>query len=396
MNGIAPRRDWWLIRLYYLTVIGAGGGLFPFINLFYQRQGLSGTEIGWLGTIGALTGLISAPLWGRWSDITENPRRLLQIALVGSALLYLLVSFQSIFWWFAVLILLQASISSGTDALSTGLALKQAGSGRFGSVRLWGSLGWAIVVLLAGWGIERRGLELAFWGYAVLVGLSVLLLNGIGNRRAAETNPSNRASLSTLGLLRRITRDRAMLGLAIALTITWLTRLGTYQFEALYMDQLGAGESLIGLSSTVGAVIEIGAMLWADRLVTQRGSDRLLKTTLLLYALMGLGVVLAPAVWMIIAMRALGGFAFSFYSIALVRFIDERAPLGQVTTVLALYTVTLRGLITTVGAPLSGLIYDTAGAYWLYVLAALGSLLAWLILRLTVSGKRSQKRQSSN
>ena len=37
-------------------------------SVFYRRQGLSGTEIGIIGTTQAVAALVAAPLWGRWSD----------------------------------------------------------------------------------------------------------------------------------------------------------------------------------------------------------------------------------------------------------------------------------------------------------------------------------------
>ena len=61
-------RNLTFIRLYYLFWLGAGGFIYPFISLFYKQQGLSGTQMGLLGTIGSIIGLISAPLIGQISD----------------------------------------------------------------------------------------------------------------------------------------------------------------------------------------------------------------------------------------------------------------------------------------------------------------------------------------
>ena len=80
------------IRLYYLFWLGAGGFIYPFISLFYKQQGLSGTQMGWLGTIGSIIALVSAPLIGRLSDNVANPRRVLQSCLIGSATLWLMLS----------------------------------------------------------------------------------------------------------------------------------------------------------------------------------------------------------------------------------------------------------------------------------------------------------------
>ena len=70
------------IRLYFFIVTGASGFVIPFIGLFYQRQGLTGTQIGMLGTVTAITSLIAAPLWGRWSDQTAGPTQTTQSGIL--------------------------------------------------------------------------------------------------------------------------------------------------------------------------------------------------------------------------------------------------------------------------------------------------------------------------
>ena len=72
MSSLAPQRNLSTLRLYYFLLIGGGGFLFPFINLFYTQQGLSGTEIGLLSTFASLAALIAAPWWGRRGDSTQR------------------------------------------------------------------------------------------------------------------------------------------------------------------------------------------------------------------------------------------------------------------------------------------------------------------------------------
>ncbi len=140
-------RSLWGIRLYYFLWLGGGGFLLPFINLFYVRQGLSGAEIGWLAAIGAVLGVICAPLWGRWSDSLSHPRRVLQVMLIGSALTYLALSQQRLFWIVAAIYVPLGILGAGLAPISDTLTLTITGGTRsgFGSVRLWGSLGWALL-----------------------------------------------------------------------------------------------------------------------------------------------------------------------------------------------------------------------------------------------------------
>jgi PPP family 3-phenylpropionic acid transporter len=383
------------IRLYYFIVTGASGFLIPFIGLFYQRQGLTGTQIGLLGTVTATTSLIAAPIWGRWSDQATDSRKLLRIAFVGSGIVYLLISRQDAFFWLALLTCLTGILGAGIDPMSDALAvnlLKDQNKTGFGSIRLWGSLGWAIMVLISGWVIERTSTISAFWGYAILMVMTVFVIGFLDpGERKTKSQEKQKSTIGTLTMLRLIVQDRALVGLALAIGIVWFTRTGIYQFQAIYLDQLGARESLIGLASTLGALIELPGMLWADHLIRRYGSHRVLGVTMLLYAMMHGFVVIYPSVSAIMAAAALGGIAFSFYSVGIVVFLSERAPLSQTATTLAIYTSTLRGLISMAAAPLAGIIFDLHGAYWLYVAALAGSLVGAFVFRLFVTGNRSQK-----
>ena len=375
-------------RLYYLFT-GTSGFLLPFLSLFYVDRGLTGTQIGWLGTVGSLTALVIAPLWGRWSDRIPHPRGLLQFSILGSAIFYLFMSQQHDFAWIALFVFLQALSISGTESISNSLvmdAVEGEEKAGFGSIRLWGSLGWALSSVVSGWLIERVGLFTAFVGNTFSAGMGILTLFFIPMK--AKTAPST-VRPRTRELIRHFREDRAMVGLALALSLLWVTRMGTYQFEPIYMKQLGAGETLIGLTSMLGALPELAGMLWADRLVRSRGSHTVLKWGLLLFSGTALGIVVFPSIPTLITMRVLSGIAFSFYWVALVVFINERAPLGQTATTMALYLVTLRELVLMAGAPLSGMVFDFFGAYWLYPIGVAGTLLSWLVLNLLVSGERS-------
>ena len=383
------RLDLWKIRLYYFLWVGGAGFLLPFINLFFTDRGLSGTEIGLLGTLGSVAALIAAPVWGRVSDAATRPRRLVQFGLLESALAMLVLSQQTIFAWMAVIIALDSLLSAGVFPLSDALALSIARGGGtgFGSVRLWGSLGWAVAALVGGWLIERTGLFAMFAGY-VLCGLTGIVIVGlIRTDLRRGTAGAREPGASVRRVLRDVLKDRSLIGLAIALSVVWFATIGYHQFEPVYLDQLGAGETLIGLASTLGALVELPAMLWADRLTRHHGAERLLRFSFVLDVLRLAGILIAPSVAAILVSRAIGGVAYSFYVIALTEFVGEHAPNRQVATMLALFTVTLPGLVRMVAAPASGWVFDRVGAYWLYAIALGGTAIAWVVMRLTAARK---------
>ena len=384
MQNTSSNRDLRIIRLYYFLWIGAGGFLSPFVTLFYQAHGLNGTEIGLLGTFGALTGMLAAPIWGRWGDASRHPRRLIMLALLASATFALLRGISSLFWTISIFILLDGLIGSGAGSLSHVQAITAANGEKsgFGSVRLWGSLGWAAVTPLAGFLIERLGLYVPFAGYAaMLVAAAFVLLFVHGPARPQSATP-HVARLPVRQMVSTLARSRTMIGMALAFTVVWIATMGRSTFETLYMTRLGAKTAIIGIASTVSALFEPPAMLLADRLVRRHGSGRILRISMLAQAASFLSVVLFPTIPNFFILRIMASIAMSLNVTAYYSYLVESAPASQGGTVVSLFDVTLRNGVSLLAAPLAGYLFDLLGAYWLYPIGLGGCLLAWLILEL--------------
>ena len=92
--------------------------------------------------------------------------------------------------------------------------------------------------------------------------------------------------------------------------------------------------------------------------------------------------LLFPSIVTIMIARFIGGVAFSSLTIASVFLISNRTNPNETGTVLAIYTVTMSGLVNGLAAPVAGAIFDAIGARWLYALAktayAMGLLSLWI------------------
>jgi PPP family 3-phenylpropionic acid transporter len=172
-----------------------------------------------------------------------------------------------------------------------------------------------------------------------------------------------------------------MVGVAIAFTIIWMSSMGRSQFETLYMTQLGAHASLIGIAGTVSALFEVPFMLLADRLIRRYGSGRILRISMLIQAAAFLPVVLIPSIPSFFALRIMASIALGFNAPSYYNYLVESAPEGQGGTVVSLFDVTLRSGVSLVAAPLAGFLFDLFGAYWLYPIGFCGCLVAWSILQ---------------
>jgi MFS transporter, PPP family, 3-phenylpropionic acid transporter len=369
------------IRLYFFLSFAAGSFLMPFLPIFYREQGLSGFQIGLLSSIGFAIGMVMAPLWGRWTDRAGSPHRLLQIGVLCGIVNMLILSRQTEFLPMAAIVALNALLSSGGEPISSSLAVRSTRGTRsgFGSIRVWGSLGWAIMVSIAGWMIQRTSLQTAFYGYAAFFSTAWIVL--LFYRPQPGGAPASAAqSAAPAGTESPPVRSRALLALFLAMFMSWFAMSGIRQFEVIYLTQLGAGEQLIGFAATLAAAVELPGMFLADRLCRRFGAHYILIFGFFLEGLMRGTILLFPTVTMVIGIRLVTGIAFSLYTVGVIAYVQEIIPSHRQTGMIALYTVVVRNLVCLVGFPLSGIIFDAAGAYWLYGIALAGNLVAGVIL----------------
>jgi PPP family 3-phenylpropionic acid transporter len=384
MENLQNHQNYKKISLYYFLWFGGVGFVFPFMSLVYKQNGLNGTQIGLLSTLSACAALLAGPLWGRLCDRTGQPVKLIRFLIVGTAVAVLGIGLQNSFWGYALAVPLYAAVGAGlgplADSLSMTILKQMGGKLGYGAVRRFGSLGWIVVVLLGSQWIERTSIRNIFPGSFVVYLLALvplLVLQPVGEM--AQKVRAN-VPLSMFGTLRSIFTTRVLVGLAIAQFTVWLATFGPRTFQTLFLDQLGATPGVIGIATVTSAMVELFAMTWADRWVSRYSPAKALLVVWGIDTIRFVTVLLFPHVMTIILVNALGGISFSLFSVAFLNFILRNAPAGQNSMALALFNVTLMNLISVIGGPLAGGLYDwLGGAYWLYAIAACGNVLGLIL-----------------
>jgi PPP family 3-phenylpropionic acid transporter len=363
-----------------------GAFLWPFMSLFYARQGLDGVRIGVLVSIGSGVALLFAPLWGRWSDHSPRPARLIQLALIGTATISLIIGFHKVFLWLLLLTILNATFSGAVLPLSDSLALEIGSREYYGSIRLWGSLGWAVAVLIAGWLIEKTAIRSGFYAFTAIMIGAALLLFLVPDERAR--NDQAGVAPGRAGSIKRLLGNRNLLALAGVVCVWYFVEGGFRSFEPLYLEQLGAGESVLGLLNMLRALAEIPAMLLADRLGRKHAPSLLIIAALITRGLACVAIVAVPSVPVIVLVRTIDGLAGAFLYVGIVVFVGKYAPLGQRSFAITVITSTLVNLMLLVNGPFSGWVFETIGAYWLYVIALVGYVIGLVVFVSIKNGKK--------
>jgi len=377
-------------RAYYFAFMGGWGFILPFINLFYISLGLSGTQIGTVGSVSSIVGLVVSPIIV--SEIKKRPqaRGILQASLMLGAVCYFLLGQQTVFLLILVIVFFQSLVGAGIIPASDAMAVhvsEEAGTG-YGSVRVWASAGWILTVPASGWLIERFGFQAGFLGVSLmwLTGAMMTLL--IQPRYFISPSLEGKSKSNIRTSFSHIAHDRTLLGYAIALIFMGFLNNGVLQFENVFLSQLGASKQLIAVAGILSAIVELPFMIYADRYIRRVGAHRVLLFAITMIFFQRAAVLLFPSILTIMIVRFIGGVAFSFLTIGSVFLISSRTNPNETGTVLAIYTVTLSGLVNVLAAPMAGAIFDTVGPRWLYAFAATGYAAGLLSVWLTRPNKR--------
>src|SRR5690349_4005259 len=97
-----------MVKAIYFMIYAAMAILTPYMAVYFSDCGLNGRQIGALGSLGALVGMLIQPFWGGLTDRTLKTGRILFfLSLVGGGI-QLLFAFSHGFWFFFLLTLLSS------------------------------------------------------------------------------------------------------------------------------------------------------------------------------------------------------------------------------------------------------------------------------------------------
>ncbi len=367
---------------YYMAL----GALIPYINLYYERIGLSGVQIGALAALPVLVGVLAALLWSGAADAFHWHRGILKVALLGVCAAILALSRAQGYAALALIVAVYAVFNSPIVPLLDSAALEVAQEKRhtYGAMRVGGTIGWAISTWLMGTLIERFNIHLMFTGYVVFMGLTFVLSWAQPQRRQML-----RISLYQ-GLRRLLLRRDFLIFLASAFLVGMT--IGTMNtFYSLYMDGIGAGEGLIGLAWTVAALSEAPMMLYSGRIIRRISASGLLKIAFVTYAVrwLLLSFIYNPVLALVV--QLLHGLSFGALLTGGVTYVSERTPEGLGTTAQAVFTTVAFGLASIAGSLAGGSFYDSVGMMVLFrimsVVALAGLALFWTLDRVEAVSK---------
>ncbi|MCL7713619.1 MFS transporter [Stenotrophomonas mori] len=238
---------------FYFFYYAALGAFTPYWSLYLQSRGMGVAAISVMMSLWYATRVVAPSTWTSLAALSPQPIRWLRLGClltVASFSAFLLPQPHGMLY--ATMIVFCFFYNAVMPQFES-ITLTHLGddSHRYGMIRVWGSLGFIVVVTLFGWVIERQGAGRLPW---LMLPLFLLMTAASFLNRYARHVGTRAAHAEGFWT---IVRRPPVLAFFIAAFLEQLSFGPYYTFFSLYMDQRGYSTSLLGLMWTVGVVFEV-------------------------------------------------------------------------------------------------------------------------------------------
>ncbi|TMN22765.1 MFS transporter [Lentibacillus cibarius] len=361
--------------------------ILSFLPLYLKDKGLNGTEVGWVLAVGPLAAIIAQPFWGYMSDKYKTVKRILLICIVG-----LLISSIVFFQMEGLIAILLAGFvfyffTSPIGGLGDSLAQRRADELHvsFGTIRTWGSIGFATSSLIIGQILSATDIQYMIWPYLFFGTVALAVAWKLTDVRV-ESDPVRLRDINVL-----IKNKPFIIFLFFMMFIT-ISHRANDSFIGLYIAQLGGSESLVGVAWFVGVISEAAVFALAGRWFRRYHTLVFVIFAGIAYTARWFIYAAAGDPYFIIMLQFLHGITFGVFYLAALEYVTRLIPNLLQSTGHLMFYAAFFGISGIIGSLVGGTLIDSLGGGALYTVlgcfAAAGSLFLAIYHVMSITKKR--------
>ncbi|QKZ06147.1 MFS transporter [Pseudomonas eucalypticola] len=368
---------YWRLSGFYLFYFALLGATAPFLAMYFDHLGFSSARIGELVAIPMLMRCVAPNLWGWLGDRTGQRLAIVRFGAVCTLGCFSLIFISKTYAWLAMVMALHAffwhAVLPQFETIT--LAHLHGQPARYSQVRLWGSVGFILTVVVMGRLYEWWSLDV--YPYALVTIMAGIVVSSFWVPNVQPRVDARR--LTGEGFLRQLLAP-GVLAFYACVALMQVSHGPYYTFLSLHLEHLGYSRAVIGVLWAVGVVAEVLMFLGMSRLLGRYSVRRVLAASFLLAALRWwlLGSAAEYLGWLIFA-QVLHAATFASFHASCIHFVQRTFGPRQQGQGQALYAA-LAGTGGALGALYSGYSWNTLGPTWTFALASLAALAAAAII----------------
>ena len=362
------------LKTLFISFHASNTILISFLPLYLQFRGLNGTQIGWVLAVESLASILAQPFWGYLSDKHKTVKRILFICiiglLIGSTIFFQMDTLPTILIMGAIFYFFATPVGALTDSLAQRRSMELNVS--FGSIRMWGSVGFAISSLIVGEILTSFGIEYMSFAYLAFGLLALMTLFPLKDV-VVDSTP-----VKIKDLARIVTNKPFLIFLSVIVFITITHRMNDY-YMALYITELGGTESLVGMAWFAGVIAEAAVFALAGYWFRKYHSMVFIIFAAILYTIRWFLYVAVDDPMLIVALQFMHGLTFGVFYTAAFDYVTRLIPTFLQSTGHLVFFSVYFGFSGIIGSLAGGSIIENFGGESMYIfmgtLAAIGTIL---------------------
>ncbi|GIN57492.1 putative transporter YwbF [Lederbergia ruris] len=360
-----------LFNFFYYWIVSM---INAFLPLLFRFKGLSPAQIGIVLSVGPIVAIFSQPFWGVVSDKKQSVKNVIIFLLMATLITGLAVFFSPTMSLLILMMMIfhffMSPIQPLLDSLSTVFAKEKRVS--YGSIRVWGSIGFAIASFVLGTIIGIIGIQYLWIIYSIII-IRVLFIAIRLTDPIVEKKP-----LTTKGFQQAF-RNARFLGFLIAILFIAIPHRMNDSMLAIYLKSLGASEGRIGLAWTFSALSEAPVVAIMYILMKRIPLLLLLGIASFFYTCRWFLYGLLTDPMMIIYSQALHSVTFAIFMVSALQYIATIIPEEMLATGQTAYYATFNGLATIIGSAAGGYLMEQFGGGFIYKMGSISALIGTLL-----------------
>jgi PPP family 3-phenylpropionic acid transporter len=354
------------LSAFYFAHFVHGGAFVAYFPLYLAWRGFGAVEIAWILALPQITRTFAPAGWGWLADRTGAQRGVVVFSCAASAAGFAALPYVESFAGVACVIAAASLLSAGglplVEAITLGALADQ--PGRYGPIRLWGSVGFIAAVLAGGAWLDLRPVQGLPW--ALLAFALVALV-------VAWSLPNRGVHAHARGVPLQFTPAvRALLGAGFCMALAHGT---LYAFLTLHLERAGYAVTMIGVLWTLGVVAEIAVFLYLPQLFRRFALSSILIGSFACAVARFLALGWFPqALWLVVLAQLLHAATFGSFHAASVAAVHRVFPEAAQARGQTLFSSVSYGAGGAVGALAAGWLWEAGGPGLAFSLSALAGL----------------------
>ena len=344
-----------------------------------SQKNFSGSQIGLILGVLPIAGLVFQPVWSYLSDILNQRRLMLLIALAGLVLASLglgfSTSFIAVFLFTVLFSAMRAPVTPIISAIVLDYLDERDEVDSFSLLRMWGSVGFGVATLVMGSLFLDRIVDYFPWftaGVFILLGILSQFLPERGQTFAYRGFKDLGALIQNPGFAFYLAGS-LFIGASFGIYNNYLT---------LFLQSLESPSWLVGVITSIQAFVEIPVMMALPFLLKKFSRRKIIL----------LGALILPIRWLlyffiqqpgwILPIQLVHGLPVVSFFVVSVAFVDRLVDQKFRATGQALYSTVMMGIGSGIGVTLAGWVIDAFGVREIWLVNILLGLVGLVILSL--------------